>query len=244
MRGVEIIEKTRSHANIGVIIVAAGSSTRMSGIDKMFIPLHGQPLISYSLNVFHDLPMVHSIVLCMSRTNVEQGRRLVESNGWNKVARVTLGGDRRQDSVRNGLEHIDDVDWVIVHDGARPFASSEMIIRGIEEAEHTGAAVAAVPVKDTIKVIGDDNIVVDTPDRNRLWASQTPQIFRRELLARAHESVSEDVTDDAAMVERIGGKVRLFMGSYENIKVTTAEDVAIAEAILASRNSTRAQPIP
>ena len=241
MPGVEIIEKTRSHSNVGVIILAAGSSTRMSGIDKMFIPLHGQPLISYSLNVFHDLPLVNSIVLCMSRRNLEQGRRLVESNGWSKVTRVTLGGDRRQDSVRNGLEHMDDVDWVVVHDGARPFASSDMIRRGIEEAKRTGAAVAAVPVKDTIKVVSDDNIVVDTPDRDRLWASQTPQIFRRELLARAHESVSENVTDDAAMVERIGGKVRLFMGSYENIKVTTTEDLAIAEAILVSRNSTRAK---
>lgn len=241
MPGVEIIEKTRSHSNVGVIILAAGSSTRMSGIDKMFIPLHGQPLISYSLNVFHDLPLVNSIVLCMSRRNVEQGRRLVESSGWSKVTRVTLGGDRRQDSVRIGLEHMDDVDWVVVHDGARPFTSSDMISRGIEEAKQTGAAVAAVPVKDTIKVVSDDNIVVETPDRDRLWASQTPQIFRRELLARAHESVSENVTDDAAMVERIGGRVRLFMGSYENIKVTTTEDLAIAEAILSGRNSTRAQ---
>ncbi len=221
---------------VAAIILAAGGSTRMSGIDKMFTPLFGKPLISYSLKVFHDLPQVRSIVLCMSELNIEQGRRLVESNGWSKVADVVIGGDRRQDSVRNGLERTGGVDWVIVHDAARPFVSAELIVRGLDQAEHTGAAIAAVPVKDTIKVAGDDNVVVDTPNRDRLWASQTPQIFRRELLLRAHEAVPEDATDDAVMVERIGGKVRLFMGSHENLKVTTPEDLAVAEVILGRRS--------
>ena len=230
-------ETPPSTSDVGVILLAAGSSTRMPGVDKMFVSLCGQPLISYSLGVFHDLARVRSIVVCMSERNIAQGLRLVESRGWGKIADVVLGGDRRQDSVRNGLERIGNVDWVAVHDGARPIVSGELIMRCIEGAEQTGASVAAVPVKDTIKVAGEDDIVVDTPSRETLWAAQTPQLFRRDLLLRAHESVSEDVTDDAAMVERIGGKVRLIKGSYENIKVTTAEDLTIAEALLRRRQA-------
>ncbi len=208
----------------------------MGGIDKIFAPLLGAPLISYSLRALHDIPQIEAIVLVLSPQSVHKGRELVESSGWTKVIDVRSGGRRRQDSVSNGLEGLPALDFVIVHDGARPMIDADMVARGIAEASRTGAAVAAVPVKDTIKVVDADMLVKDTPSRESLWAAQTPQVFRADLLREAHRSVSEDVTDDAAMVERIGGRVRLFMGSYENIKVTTPEDLSVAEAILRKRS--------
>ena len=224
-----------SHSKVGAIVVAAGESKRMVNADKIFVPLMGQPLIAYCLKALHDSPQVEAIVLVMSSHNVKQGRQLVEANGWHKIIGVCLGGNLRQDSVRIGLERLVDADWMIVHDGARPFIDGDMIARGLREAAHTGAATAAVPVKDTIKSADAEMFVTNTFERNTLWSAQTPQVFRRQLLVEAHERVTEDVTDDASMIERIGGKVRLFMGSYSNIKVTTPEDLPMAEAILNAR---------
>ena len=223
---------------VGAVVVAAGESRRMEGIDKVFVTLMHRPLISYSLEVLNDCPHVDSIVLVLSRDNLDPGRRLVEEYGWHKVSDITVGGARRQDSVRSGLRQLIDVDWVLVHDGARPCLTPDLVARGLGEARRTGAATAAVPVKDTVKLATEDLVVTETLPRERLWSVQTPQVFQRSLLAEAHERVPDDVTDDAAMVERIGGTVRLFHGSYDNIKVTTAQDIAIAEAILGGRAAT------
>jgi 2-C-methyl-D-erythritol 4-phosphate cytidylyltransferase len=219
---------------VGAIVVAAGESRRMGGVDKIFVPLMGQPLIAYSLKALNELPQVDDIVLVLSSASVERGRRLVEANGWRKVRDVCIGGQRRQDSVQRGLERLPDSEWVIVHDGARPFIDADMVLQGLAEARQTGAAIAVVPVKDTIKE-ARDGLVSHTLPRDRLWAVQTPQVFRRELLEEAHRRISDDVTDDASMIERLGGKVRIFAGSYYNIKVTTPEDLPIAEAILGAR---------
>ncbi len=224
-----------SHSNVGAIVVAAGESKRMVNADKIFVSLIGQPLIAYSLKTLNDSPLISAIVLVLSSRNVERGRQLVAANGWHKIIDVCPGGNLRQDSVRNGLERLADAEWIIVHDGARPFIDEDMIARGLTEAAYTGAAIAAVPVKDTIKSVDAEMFVTHTIERNTLWSAQTPQVFRRQLLAEAHERVADNVTDDASMVERIGGKVRLFMGSYSNIKVTTPEDLPIAEAILNAR---------
>lgn len=223
------------HPMVGAIIVAAGSSRRMGGRDKLFLPLLGRPLLSYTIQAFQASPQVDTIVLVLAQHNLAQGRRLVQECGFHKVRAICTGGQRRQDSVRRGLERLADVHWVLVHDGARPCVDAGLIDRALRQVTETGAATAAVPVKDTIKLAGADMLVDRTLPRDQLWAVQTPQVFLRSLLAEAHQRVAEDVTDDAAMVERIGGKVRLFMGSYENIKVTTPEDVAIAEALLRAR---------
>ena len=207
----------------------------MGALDKIMSPLQERPLISYSLQAFNDSPQVTSIVLVMSPQKLDVGRRLVAENGWVKVSDVCAGGERRQDSVRLGLERTKDAEWVMVHDGARPCVDAGLIVRGLAEAGETGAAAAAVPVTDTVKSADTDMIVRETVDRRDLWAVQTPQVFRAELLRRAHRHVSEDVTDDASMVERMGLPVKLFMGSYENVKVTTIEDLAVAEVILRSR---------
>ncbi len=226
---------TDGQPRVGVVVVAAGASQRMGGVDKVFALLDGQPLINYSLRAFQEAPGVESVVLVLAEAQLARGRRLVADGGLTRVSAVTAGGPRRQDSVANGLRSLDRCDVVAVHDGARPLVDLATISRGLEAVTETGAASAAVPVTDTIKTAGANMVVHGTPDRGGLWLAQTPQLFDAALLAEAHDAVAADVTDDATMVETLGGKVKLFMGSYENIKVTTAADMILAEAILTVR---------
>ena len=219
-------------AQVGAVIVAAGRSTRMGGVDKTFAPIYGRPLVAHTLDRFESSSLIDQIVLVLAEDSLEQGRKLVEERDYEKVAHVCAGGQRRQDSVRNGLELLSPCDWVIVHDGARPCLDDAILQRGLDAAAECGSAVAGVPVKDTIKLVTPDQMVKDTPDRSQLWAAQTPQIFRYGLLLEAHRTCTQDVTDDAAMVESLGHPVKMFLGSYENIKVTTADDLVIAETFL------------
>ena len=229
---------------VGAIVIAAGYSRRMDGHDKILLPLMGRPLIAHSMQVVNDCSQVETIVLVMSPPNIERGRRMVEENCWHKVKEVCAGGERRQESVRLGLDRMGDTDWTVVHDGARPCIEEDLIVKGLHEASYSGAAVAAVPVKDTIKATGPDLVVTQTLARDGLWAVQTPQVFKTEILSRAHATISRDATDDASMVEQMGATVRIFMGSYENIKVTTPEDIPIAEAILRARAGKGPGPNP
>ena len=176
-----------------------------------------------------------TIVVVLSDANFDQASRLIAEGSYQKVTSICLGGKRRQDSVRRGLDRLPDAEWIVVHDAARPLIDAGLIERGLVEALLTGVAVAAVPVKDTIKAANADMVVTQTLGRETLWIVQTPQVFRSDILSEAHEMVNDDVTDDASMVERAGGKVRLFMGYYENIKVTTPEDLPVAEALLTRR---------
>ena len=224
-----------SGETVGAIVVAAGESRRMAGLDKLFVSIGGRPLLSHSVDLLCRCTAVDEVVLVLSERNIEAARDLVDANGWDKVSTVRTGGPRRQDSVRRGLEALGPCDWVMVHDGARPFIDTDIVARGFDAAGETGAAVAAVPVKDTTKLADDQMTVVETMPRERLWSVQTPQIFRRDVLVKAHQDITEDMTDDAAMVERIGVPVKLFEGSYSNIKVTTPEDIVVAEAILRAR---------
>ena len=219
-------------AQVGAVIVAAGRSTRMGGVDKTFAPIYGRPLVAHTLDRFESSSLIDQIVLVLAEDSLEQGRKLVEERDYEKVAHVCAGGQRRQDSVRNGLELLSPCDWVMVHDGARPCLDDAMLQRGLDAAAACGSAVAGVPVKDTIKLVTPDQMVKDTPDRSQLWAAQTPQIFRYGLLLEAHQTCTQDVTDDAAMVESLGHPVKMFLGSYENIKVTTTDDLVIAETFL------------
>ena len=218
----------------GAIVVAAGSSTRMGGVDKIMAPLCGRPLVTHSLDAFEASPLVAVVVLVGPREGVAAHRGLVTDRGYGKV-QVVPGGERRQDSVRCGLDSLGAVEWTIVHDGARPCIDAAMIEAGLRAAEATAAAAPALSLSDTVKEVDDSGMVVRTLERDRLRAAQTPQVFSTALLRRAHEQVREDVTDDAAMVEMTGGSVRLFPGSAENLKVTTPLDLEIAEAILRRR---------
>ena len=219
----------------GAIIVAAGHSSRMEGVDKLFLPLLGIPLLAHTLDAFESAPSVQSVVLVLSPANLEQGKAIVQEKGFAKVHKVCIGGERRQDSVRMGLEHLAPHTWVIVHDGARPCVEPELIERGLEEAARWGSAVAAVPVKDTIKVVGEHGMVMETPDRQTLWAVQTPQVFPWDVFRQAYRQTGMEATDDATLVERLGHPVHIFFGSYANIKVTTREDVLVAETLLRRR---------
>lgn len=217
---------------VGAVVVAAGESRRMGGIDKIFYPLGGKPLIWHSLAAFDRHPQVDEIALVVSCSGVDQAEALVAASEFACVRAICAGGGQRQDSARIGIERLGDCDLVIVHDGARPFVSEALVSRGIAEAMKSGAACAAVPVKDTTKLADCRDFVARTIPRERLWAAQTPQVFKRTLLAEAHRRALADATDDASMVEAIGYPVRLYMGSYYNIKITTPEDLTLAEAII------------
>jgi 2-C-methyl-D-erythritol 4-phosphate cytidylyltransferase len=213
---------------VGVVIVAAGAGRRMSGLDKIMAPLVDRPVLARVLDTFQSCTMVDRIVVVMNEHNIENGRRLVEEIGWSKVSQICLGGELRQDSVRNGLEKLNDCRWVIIHDGARPLVTHKLIEDGLEAARETGAAVVALPVTDTIKTAGENLIVTGTPPRRDLWAVQTPQVFRYDIISKAYQGVAGEVTDDAMLVEKAGYKIKLYPGTTFNIKITTADDLDIA----------------
>ncbi len=222
---------------VGAVIVAAGESRRMEGIDKLMAQLGGMPLLVRATRPFQQCRLVDQIVVVVSSENRARCRHLVTGGEWSKVSDVCLGGRRRQDSVAEGLKRLDGCDWVIIHDGARPLVTVELIERGVAAVEETGAAAAAVPVKDTIKVVGDDGLVRQTPPRRDLWAVQTPQVFRADIITEACRKMEDDVTDDASLVEQLGYKVKLYMGSYDNIKITTPNDLALARVLLPGQGS-------
>jgi len=218
--------------SVGAIIAAAGQGRRFGEGDKLFAPLAGRPLIAHTLMAFEVCRAVHTVVLVLAEENLERGCRLVDAAGFDKVAVICPGGPRRQDSVRLGLEALSDCRWVVVHDGARPLVTAGLIEAGLAAAAETGAATAAVPVADTLKEAAEDDLIRRTLDRRNLWAAQTPQVFDYELLREAHLLAKGDATDDAALVEALGRRVRIFPGSPRNLKVTTAADLALAQALL------------
>ena len=221
-----------SQQKVGAVIAAAGSSQRMDGVDKVFATLGRKPLLSHVVDTFQRCKSIDQIVVVLSQQNLQQGQQLVAEQGWSKVTDVCPGGERRQDSVVAGLDRLSNCGWVVIHDSARPLVSEDLIEQGLEAARETGAAVAAVPVTDTIKVAGDDQVVQGTPPRQNLWAVQTPQVFRFDIISEAYHQLRYEVSDDALAVERFGYKVKLYMGSYDNIKITTPDDLAVAEVLL------------
>ncbi|MBI4311986.1 MAG: 2-C-methyl-D-erythritol 4-phosphate cytidylyltransferase [Chloroflexi bacterium] len=226
---------TQPAVRAAAVIVAAGQSTRMAGVNKAFAPLLGKPLLAHAIAAFQAVPQIEAIVLVLGQSNLERGKALVKAECFRKVCAICQGGLRRQDSVWSGLQRVPPLPWVAVHDGARPCVTPELISRGLEEAQRSGSAVAAVPVKDTIKVVAG-GLVQATPDRSTLWAVQTPQVFPREaLLDACRRFMDAPATDDASLMERAGHPVHVYLGDYANIKVTTPEDMAIAEALLRSR---------
>lgn len=224
--------------NAGAIIVAAGSSRRMEGSDKLWSPLadasgNSRPLLAYPLGTFQACSLVTSIVLVVAEGARDRARELARDERADKVCAIVQGGERRQDSVRAGLEALGECRWVIVHDAARPLITADLIEQGLEVAQETGASTTALPAPDTVKESEDGTVVTRTLDRSRLWLTQTPQTFACDLLLEAHRRSSGDVTDDAALVEAMGVKVRLYAGSSRNLKVTTPEDLVVVQALLA-----------
>jgi 2-C-methyl-D-erythritol 4-phosphate cytidylyltransferase len=220
----------KKSSRLGVVIVAAGTSQRMVGINKLFASLRGKPLLAWSVDTCHRYDLVQQIVLVLNHKDLARGRKLTGERAWSKVG-LCPGGARRQDSVKEGLRHMKDCDWVMIHDGARPFLTVSLIEDGLKMTEEFGAAVAAVPVKDTIKLADSRKCIRRTLQRNKLWAVQTPQIFNFDMITKAYENLAVEVTDDATAVERLGYEVKLYMGDHKNIKVTTPDDLALARII-------------
>lgn len=215
-----------------------------SNTPKQFLSLGGLPIIVYSLQVFEQSESIAEVVLAVPEADREFClKEIVTRHGLTKVRRIVAGGEQRQDSVRHGLTAVDEtVDLVLVHDAVRPFVTPDMVGRVVQRAGEYGAAVVAIPMRDTVKRMGADGLVEGTVDRGGLWLAQTPQVFRRELLQEAHQKALVDgfqATDDAQLVERLGHRVAVVEGSGENIKITRPEDLAIGEAILAARRGGR-----
>lgn len=217
-----------------VVIPAAGQGKRMNaGKNKLFIELSGIPIIIYTLRVFEADQNCQGIILSINPLEEMYFLEIITTYGIKKVKKFVPGGAERQQSVFNGLKHVDE-EIVLVHDGARPFINEKLIHQLTEAISLHAGAIVAVPVKDTIKKV-QDRSVVETVERSSLWAVQTPQAFRVPILYKAHQAAEDDQflgTDDASLLERTGEQVVIIEGDYDNIKITTQEDLYFAEAIL------------
>jgi 2-C-methyl-D-erythritol 4-phosphate cytidylyltransferase len=219
------------------IIVAAGKSERMgSDVDKAFLSLGTRPVLAYSLLAFEQCPMIDGVILVVRKDRQDSARGLAKIFGCDKVRKIVSGGASRQASVLLGLAELgDDVRTVVVHDGARPCVTPDLIGETIKSAKRHGSGVAAVKITDTIKEVDRGMVVSRTVDRSKLWAVQTPQAFRVELLSQAYENVRKKkltITDEASAIEALGEDVHLVPAPLANIKITTPEDLALAGMIL------------
>jgi 2-C-methyl-D-erythritol 4-phosphate cytidylyltransferase len=227
-----IMDKSKVFA----LIVAAGKGKRMKmAKNKQYIEIGGIPVIAKTLRQFDNHFKIDEIIVVVCADEIEYFMQsIIDEYNFNKPIKVVSGGKERQESVYNGLKNIYGSGIVLIHDGARPFLGKDLIDRSIENALTYKAAVAAVPVKDTIKISDNDGFINQTLRREVLWSIQTPQSFDVEIITKAHERALKENflgTDDAVLVERIGYKTKIFMGSYYNIKITTSEDIVFAEAI-------------
>ena len=224
---------------IYALIPAAGMGKRMgAGHNKQYLLLDGKPILAHTLAVFENSPLIEAIYLVIPEAEIPYCRsEVVERYGFGKVRAVIAGGAERQNSVINGLRGmtgVADDDLVLIHDGVRPFVPVDVLERAAAAADEFGGAVVAVPVKDTVKV-ARDGIVTETPKREELWLAQTPQAFRYGLIRAAYHAAAAEGflgTDDASLMERQGWPLHIVMGDYRNIKITTPEDMVLAEAFL------------
>lgn len=217
------------------IILAAGKGKRMqSDVPKQYLLLEGHPVLFYSIRAFEE-SFIDEIILVTGKDEIEYCRQeIVDKYGFQKVKKIVAGGKERYHSVYEGLKAIEHADYVYIHDGARPFVTNEILERVRKEVEKHKACVVGMPVKDTIKIAGEGNLVKDTPDRKNVWQIQTPQTFSYALVKEAYDKLmkkeDDGITDDAMVVEKmLQHPIRLVEGSYENIKITTPEDLRIGE---------------
>ncbi|MDE6887616.1 MAG: 2-C-methyl-D-erythritol 4-phosphate cytidylyltransferase [Eubacterium sp.] len=225
------------------IILAAGKGSRMnSNTQKQYMELEGFPILYYSLQTFEQSALVDEIVLVTGEQEIEYcTKQIVERYQFHKVTKIVPGGSERYLSVYEGLRAVQDTDIVLIHDGARPFVTEDMIERTIESAGACGSGITAVPAKDTVKIVNGELFSMETPPRERVWMMQTPQTFPYETILRAYEKVIaqriKNITDDAMVLELAFHKpVRIVEGSYSNIKITTPEDLDLAAIFCKKRN--------
>lgn len=221
--------------NTSAVIVCAGNSTRMQGVNKILLPLGDRLVIGNTLTAFQNSPSIAEIVVVAREQDIPEIQAEAERCGITKLIKCTTGGATRQESVMNGLKCISkETKLIAVHDGARPLVKPEHIEKTIKDATVFGGATLGVPVKDTIKLV-DDGLITDTPPRKQLYITQTPQVFRKAVYFEGIDFALEhglDFTDDCQLVEAVGGKVYMTVGDYTNIKITTPEDIRLAEVLL------------
>jgi 2-C-methyl-D-erythritol 4-phosphate cytidylyltransferase len=218
----------------GVVVVAAGKGSRMGSTEsKQYLLMDHKPILVHTLEIFQNIAEVSSLVLVVSDGDESRCKLYTEQYKLSKVSSIISGGSERQSSVLKGIRALPaDTAWVLIHDGVRPFVTKKHVLACWQQAIKDGAAVLAVPVKDTVKVVDAAGYIESTPNRRSLWAIQTPQAFRLVDLLGAHERAEADQfigTDDAMLLERLGSKVAIVEGSYTNIKITTPEDLSWAE---------------
>ena len=220
---------------VAALVVAAGLSQRMGGLDKTMAPLGGRPVLAHSVETFLSVPLVEEIMVVLHPERLEGGRQLARERGWPAHVRFCAGGARRQDSVRLGLEETGGEGWVLIHDAARPLFTPALVERGMEAAAGTGAAIPGIAPSDTMKRVSERGLVRETLPREQLLSIQTPQVFRRGLILQAHHrfaTSAQNFTDDAALLEALGWPVATFPGEIHNFKITTPEDLQRAELVL------------
>jgi len=222
------------------IVPAAGIGRRFDGtIRKTFVSLNGIPLLIHTLKRLQDAAVITEIIPVLKEDDIEKWSEVIADNGLSKVKRIVPGGSERQDSVFNALKILHEESLILIHDGVRPIFSARLVERLINEINGFDGIVPALPVKDTVKVVDADNIVVSTEDRNKLQAVQTPQVFPLRVIKEAYNRAYADgfyATDDAALVERMGGRVKVIEGSPFNIKVTTQEDLEMVQYFIREQN--------
>jgi len=227
---------------ISAIIPSAGFGTRMGNVKKPYIELAGKPILAHTLEKFQQCQSVNNIIIVTAKGDEQRcANEIIESFNISKVIDIIAGGNTRQESVFNAIQKlIPDTDIVVIHDAVRPFLTEKMIIESIENASLYGSAIIAVPVKDTIKEANENKLVLKTLDRQKLWMIQTPQAFKYDIIKQAHIQAKNrniQATDDASLVEFIGLDVKLVMGSYDNIKITTPDDLVVAKTILGTKTN-------
>lgn len=224
------------------IVLAAGQGKRMgTKVQKQYLEISGKPVLFYSLDVFQKSELIDEVVLVVGKEQEEYcWKEIVEKYNMTKVSKIVEGGAERYNSVWHGLQEIED-GFVFIHDGARPFVSEEILLRAYDVVQKEKACVVGMPVKDTIKIADENAFAKETPNRNYVWMVQTPQVFETALVKEAYGLLMQQetihVTDDAMVVEQVLGKrVKLVEGSYENIKITTPEDLKVAEVFVEKNN--------
>lgn len=237
-------QEIQNKKQCAAIVLAAGQGKRMgTSVQKQYIELEGKPLIYYALQAFQRSEIIDTILLVVGKGQLSYAQNeIVGKYRFSKVDVVVEGGEERYDSVWKGLQAIDGkrkISYIFIHDGARPFVNEEILRRGYKTVEQFRACVAGMPSKDTVKLADEDDFAIHTPERKYVWMIQTPQIFEKELIIEAYSRLMgaehADVTDDAMAVERMMGvPVKMFRGSYENIKITTPEDLSIAKVFLST----------
>lgn len=237
-----IMQEIQNKKQCAAIVLAAGQGKRMgTSVQKQYIELEGKPLIYYALQAFQRSEIIDTILLVVGKGQLSYAQNeIVGKYCFSKVDVIVEGGEERYDSVWKGLQAIDErreISYIFIHDGARPFVNEAILKRGYETVEQFRACVAGMPSKDTVKLADEDDFAIHTPERKYVWTIQTPQVFEKGLIIEAYSRLMRaehgDVTDDAMAVERMMGvPVKMFRGSYENIKITTPEDLNIAKVFL------------